>query len=134
MSIGGTPSSLLSLRRWYRATSPIEWSVVPPILRAGPLGDIVRHSEDLLSLLVQQEMVIAKVIPSHVPVEVLGLEIKCKYIRQQSPKRIGNLFNGLAAEAGRCGEGLVRWIGEFGRILFSHIGSSFQMLFLERRA
>jgi hypothetical protein len=40
----------------------------------------------------------------------------------------------LAAEAGRCGEGLVRWIGEFGRILFSHIGSSFQMLFLERRA
>src|SRR5436189_6180292 len=97
---------------------------------AGPFGDIVRHSEDLLSLLVQQEMVIAKVIPSHVPVEVLGLEIKCKYIRQQSAKRIGNLLNRVVAEADRCGEGLVCWIGKFRRILFSHIGSSFQMLFL----
>src|SRR5713226_7243862 len=91
----------------------------------GPLGDIVRHSEDLLSLLVQQKMVIAKVIPSHVPVEVLGLEIKCKHIRQQSAKRIGNLFNRVAAEASRGGEGLVCWICEFRRITFSHSGSSF---------
>jgi hypothetical protein len=42
---------------------------------ARPFGDIVRHSEDLLFLLVPQEMVIAKVIPSQVPVEVLGLEM-----------------------------------------------------------
>src|SRR5260370_42533928 len=76
---------------------------------AGPLGDIVRHSEDLLSLLVQQEMVIPKVIPSHAPVEVLGLEIKCKYIRQQSRKHIGNLCNGLAAEAALRCESLFCW-------------------------
>src|ERR1700730_15053411 len=97
---------------------------------ARPFGDIVRHSEDLLSLLVQQEMVIATVIRSYVPVEVPGLEIKCEYIRRQSAKRIGNLSNGLAAGASRCGEGTRLLVGEFGRILFSHIGSSFQMFFL----
>src|SRR6266404_4364688 len=95
---------------------------------ACPFRDIVRHSEDLLSLLIQQEMVIAKVIPTHVPVEVFGLEIERKYVRQQSAKRIGNLFNRLAAEASRCGKGLVCWICEFHRITFSHSGSSFQII------
>ncbi len=66
---------------------------------AGPLSDIVRHTEDLVSLLVQQKMIIAKVISRHVPVEVLGLDVKRKYICQQSAKGIGNLVNHLAAEA-----------------------------------
>src|SRR6266849_2089498 len=88
----------------------------------GSFSDGVRHSEDLLSLLVQQEMVVTKVIPSHVPVEVLGLEIESEYVGQQSAKRIGNLFNRAAAEASGCGKGLACWICELRRSAFFHSG------------
>src|SRR6266852_3216400 len=88
----------------------------------GSFSDGVRHSEDLLSLLVQQEMVVTKVIPSHVPVEVLGLEIESEYIGQQSAKRIGKPSSRAAAEASGCGNGLVCWICEFRGFTLCHCG------------
>ncbi len=42
--------------------------------------DVVGHSEDLLCVLVEQQMEITKMLPSHVPVKVLGLEIERKHV------------------------------------------------------
>ena len=42
--------------------------------------DIVSHGEDLLAMLIQQQMVITKVSPTHVPVEILRFQIKCEHI------------------------------------------------------
>ncbi len=46
-----------------------------------PLGNFVRHGEELVALLVQQEMIIAEVASVHVPVEVLGFQVQ---LRRQS--------------------------------------------------
>src|SRR5260370_38433189 len=98
---------------------------------AGPFCDIVRHSEDLLSVLVKQQMVIAEVRPAHVPVEVLGLEVEREYIRKQLAERIGDLSNRSAAEAGGYFNHPAGRICEFSHVAFSHSESSFRKLYLE---
>src|SRR5438093_13772618 len=50
---------------------------------ASPLGDIVGHREDLRRLLVEQQVVIAKVPPADVPVKVLRLQVKRKHVGEQ---------------------------------------------------
>src|SRR5438094_537035 len=40
---------------------------------AGALGDVVRHGEELLGLLVEEQVVVPEMRAAHVPVEVLGL-------------------------------------------------------------
>jgi hypothetical protein len=51
-------------------------------------------------LLVQEQMVITKVRPAHVPMEVLRLQIKGEYIGQQLAEGIRNLHDALVAEIG----------------------------------
>jgi hypothetical protein len=46
------------------------------------LGDGVGHGEKLVTLFVEQQMIVAEVWPAHVPVEVLGLEVKRERVRQ----------------------------------------------------
>ena len=43
---------------------------------AGAFRDVVRHREDLIPLFVQQQMVVAKVSPGHMPVKILGFQIE----------------------------------------------------------
>lgn len=43
-------------------------------------SDIVCHSQDLVRVLVQQQVVVAKMRSNHVPVEVCGLEIKREHV------------------------------------------------------
>src|ERR1700693_3740697 len=55
---------------------------------ARPLGDVVRHGEDLRSLLVQEQVVVAKVWTAHVPVEVLRLYIEREHVSKQFAERV----------------------------------------------
>src|SRR5664279_1654129 len=45
---------------------------------ADTLGDWIRHRIKLLAMIVEQQMVVAKVRAAHVPMEVLGFEIDAK--------------------------------------------------------
>ena len=67
---------------------------------ARPFCDIVCHSENLLRLFVQEQMVVTKVMPAHVPMEVLRLQIKGEYIGQQLAECIRNLHYAVVAEIG----------------------------------
>ena len=44
------------------------------------LSDIVRNCEDLIGMVVKQEMVVAKVRATHVPMEVFGFQIEAEDI------------------------------------------------------
>ena len=79
MSLGVTDSLLLSSRRWCREISLMERSVLPPSLRARS-AITLRHGENLIGVLVQKQVIVAKMAPAHVPVEVLRLHIKRKYV------------------------------------------------------
>ena len=54
---------------------------------ARPLGQRLGHVEDLRRLLVEQQVIVAEVRAGHVPVEVLGLEIKREDVGQQPGQR-----------------------------------------------
>src|SRR4029077_10358804 len=54
-------------------------------------GDIVRHCENLSSLLVEEHVVIPKVPAAHVPVEILCLKIEGKYVRKEMSQVPANL-------------------------------------------
>src|SRR5258708_2752936 len=43
---------------------------------ARPFRDIVRHSKDLVGVFVEQQMIVAKMTPAHVPVKILRLQIE----------------------------------------------------------
>ena len=62
---------------------PMERRVVPPILR-DTLGDGVGHGENLVGVLVEQQVVVAKMRAAHVPVEILGRQVERENIGQQS--------------------------------------------------
>ena len=63
--------------------SLIERIVVPPILRARS-AIVVGHGENLRGLLVEQQMVIAKMTPADMPVKVLRLHVEREYVGKQS--------------------------------------------------
>ncbi len=63
------------------------------------LGNIVRHIKDLLCVFIEQNVVIAEVAPSHVPVEIFRLEIEREYVGKQRPKLARYLRDTVAAEA-----------------------------------
>jgi hypothetical protein len=44
------------------------------------LGNLVGHGEDLVALLVEHEMIVAEMRSTHMPMEILGLEIERKHI------------------------------------------------------
>jgi hypothetical protein len=60
--------------------------------------DIVGHGENLLGLLVQEQVVITKVAPLHVPVEILCLYIECEHVGQQMAQCARNLGDSLVAK------------------------------------
>ena len=51
---------------------------------ARPLSDRIRYGEDLRRLLVEQQVIVAKVAPADVPVKVLGLHVNREHVGKQS--------------------------------------------------
>src|SRR6516162_3566781 len=68
---------------------------------AHALGNVVGGRENLLALLVEEEMVVTEVRARHMPMEILGLQIKRKHIGEQDIERAGNLRHGVGAQVGR---------------------------------
>jgi hypothetical protein len=102
MSLGVMFSLSLSSKRWFCEISPMERKVMPPIspiLRA--LGNVVGHGEDLIAVLVEEEVVVAKVWAAHVPVEIFGFDVKRKGIGEQPTELGGNLVDALTDEVSR---------------------------------
>jgi len=48
-----------------------------------PLGDIIRHFKDLVAMIIKEQMVIAKMASTHVPVEILRLEVQREDVCQE---------------------------------------------------
>src|SRR6185503_3210195 len=47
---------------------------------ANPLCNGVRHGEQLIRLFIEKQVIVAKVWPAHMPVEVLGFQIEREYV------------------------------------------------------
>lgn len=62
------------------------------------LGDIVGHRKKLAGVLIEQEVVVAKMRPTDVPMKVLRLYIESKYIGQQRIEGAGDVFDGFRAK------------------------------------
>src|SRR5262249_28534861 len=69
---------------------------------APPLGDVVSHRKDLSALLIQEQVVVAEMWSTHVPVEVFGLDVQGKDVAQQLTKLAGDLDHSVATEVGRA--------------------------------
>lgn len=68
--------------------------------------DRVRHSEDLIGLLIQQQVTIAEVLPGHAPMKILRLQAQREDIRQQGRESTADLMHGAWAEIGpTCNDG-----------------------------
>src|SRR5262245_15827610 len=65
---------------------------------APPLGDVVSHRKDLSALLIQEQVVVAEMWSTHVPVEVLGLDVQGKDVAQQLTKLARDLDHSFATE------------------------------------
>ena len=71
---------------------------------ADALGDGIGHRIDLVGLLVQQQVIVAKMRPAHVPVKVLGLQIERKDVRQDGVHGPGNVLGRVGFQVGRGGQ------------------------------
>src|SRR5207245_10612055 len=68
---------------------------------AHALGDIVGGRENLLAVLVEEQVIVAEMRAGHMPMEVLGLEIKREHVREQEIERARNFRHGVGAQVGR---------------------------------
>jgi len=68
---------------------------------AGALRNHVGGGEDLVTLLVQHQVVVAEVRAGQVPVEVLGLQVQREHVCQQRSQRAGDVGSGLGTQVGR---------------------------------
>ena len=68
---------------------------------ADSLGNRVGHPEELIGLLIEQQLVVAKMRSAHVPVEILGLHIQREDIREDGVQRGGHAAARHRFEMGR---------------------------------
>ena len=80
---------------------------------ADALGDRVGHGEELLGLFVEQQVVVAKVRATHVPVKVLGLQVQREDIGQDCIRGAGEISRGTSLQIGRRGKRRVTPLLEF---------------------
>jgi hypothetical protein len=71
---------------------------------ADPFRDRVGHGKELLTLLVEHQVVVAEMGSAHVPVKILRLEIKRKDIGQDRVHRAGNVLDRLGTKVGGSDE------------------------------
>src|ERR1700730_400044 len=65
---------------------------------ARSLGDIVRHREDLSTMLIEQEVVISEMRAIDVPMEILRLDIESEHVGEQFAQLAGDLYDGIAPQ------------------------------------
>jgi hypothetical protein len=68
---------------------------------SNPLRDRIRGSEDLIALLIQEQVIVAKVRTRHVPMEILCLQVQCEHVREQQVERGGDLLHRLRLQVRR---------------------------------
>jgi hypothetical protein len=71
---------------------------------ANPLRNIVGSGENLLALLVQHQMVVAKARTGDVPVEVLRFEVKREHVGEQDVERARDIFDRVGFQVSRRGK------------------------------
>src|SRR5215471_19631750 len=90
---------------------------------ANALSDWVCHREKLISLLVEEQMIIAEVVPAHVPVEVFRFYIEREYICENCVHRATYVFDRrtrqICSRRERCVASLCQ-LQSFFRIRFVH--------------
>src|ERR1700733_8854903 len=69
-----------------------------------PLGNGVRHRENLLALIVEHQMIVPEMRARHVPMEVLGFEIQRKHVGEQRYQRSRNVLNRFFRKGRGSGE------------------------------
>lgn len=62
---------------------------------AHTLGNDIRGCEYLIGLLVEQQVIVAKMWPAYMPMEILGLEIERKTVCEDAVERGGDIFRGI---------------------------------------
>ncbi len=62
---------------------------------ARPLGDRIGHCEDLIALIVEHQVVIAKMRTCHVPMEVFCLEVEREDVGEQAREGCANIAGGI---------------------------------------
>src|SRR5260370_18151031 len=65
---------------------------------ARTFGYLIGHGKDLFRMLVEQQVIVPEVLPGHVPVEILGLQIQSKCIGQQSTQLSCSVGDAFAVE------------------------------------
>jgi len=71
-----------------------------PFKEASPR--VIRHGEDLVAMLIQQQMIIAEMAAAHVPMEVFRLHVQPEYIRQQEAQFLADLVDAVMLQVGGC--------------------------------
>jgi hypothetical protein len=66
------------------------------------LGEVVGHVENLFTLLVEQQVQVAETRTRHMPMEILGLQVKRERIGEQGVEFGRDVAGGVCAEAGGC--------------------------------
>ena len=61
-------------------------------------------------MLIEEQVVVAEMLPAHVPVEVLSLHVKCEHVGERFTKSIGYLRDSIATEIA-CRFGKVLHLG-----------------------
>ena len=105
MSTGGDEFRIIVLEPSGAAQMwPMDRNVVPPILRTrSAISSVVARMS--LGLFVQQAVVVAKVRPADMPMEVLGLEIERVGVRQHCVHGLRDIGHRFGGQIGRCVEG-----------------------------
>src|SRR5689334_20128754 len=65
-----------------------------------PLGDVIDHREQLVSMLIEKEVVVTEVRATHVPVEVLGLDIDREHVGHQGVERARDILYRVRGDVG----------------------------------
>jgi len=68
-----------------------------------PFGDVIGHPEQLVSMLIEKEVVVTEVGATHMPVEVLCLDIDREHVSHQRGKCARDILYRVRGDIGmRC--------------------------------
>src|SRR5207253_4146501 len=73
---------------------------------SSPLRNLIRHGKQLISVIVEQKVIIAEVRSTHMPVKILGFQVQAEDISEERIKRACNVRDGFGIN--------VRWRCEWG--------------------
>ena len=74
---------------------------------AHTLGDVVGDAVDLRRLLVEQKVIVAEMAAGHMPVKILGLQVKREGVGEDQIERCGDRLDAFGGETRGRGERLL---------------------------